>query len=877
MLERCCRLLFFLMTLMGIQNMCASSTYLVPTTDHSIITTNNGWILDGRRLDSNYFDIVVVDNGWISIVSNHLIGDQLPPTILGTLTPIHIIGCDTSALPPPVPVLDTLRSWGLQIYDDTTPDSLLTITSQDYIVFTDCNTLITRTYCIGDTCGNVAVSQQDIVIDMGEAIVSDAPHAMTLTCAADATLENIVIPVVVNGCGDTVISHQMDVDSSDFDGCAGDIVYLFHYQLCENNFYYWPFTYHIAPPTLTLPANRVEYLQCLQDAVAPSPPVVLDGCGDTIVPTMLPVLDNTNGCTGIRAYTWSYQDCDGSESRWVCTFIVSDTIAPTFILEPEIIVCSDLEGMFVITPELIGFPADIHDNCDELQGMIIFFTDNRVYTSGADTVFRTWTIKDHCDNSRTQMQRIVIHEAHEVTIIDSICAGEPYNAYGFQCTPLQDTVLHDTSSVVLTGCDSVTHLVLQVLQPSETLVYDTVNSVELPYYFNDISYSQSGTYTHHLTNSVGCDSAITLQLIVNYPSESVMYMTVCDSLEWAGTTFTQSGVYIRHFEGVNVYDSIVTLHLVVNHSVTELVEATACDSLVWHGTTYRQSGDYVRTLQSFNGCDSIVTLRLTVNHSVAELVETTACDSLVWHGTTYRQSGDYVRTLQSVNGCDSIVTLRLTVNHSVSELVEATACGSYTWNGVNYIKSGIYEQHFLTSSGCDSAVTLVLNVLDTTLSILSSDDFCDNQSVVLIAQSDLAYYLWNTGEQTSSITVLRPGYYMVTAYQENCETHAYFIVENCEYDYETILPNAITPSNNDGLNDCLSIPEQCKSIIGDFKISIYNRWGERVFYSTNKDFKWCGEYLGKTLPQDVYSYRMEFFEPGASPIRHQFKGSITIL
>lgn len=779
MLERCCRLLFFLMTLMGIQNMCASSTYLVPTTDHSIITTNNGWILDGRRLDSNYFDIVVVDNGWISIIRNHLIGDQLPPTILGTLTPIHIIGCDTSALPPPVPVLDTLRSWGLQIYDDTTPDSLLTITSQDYIVFTDCNTLITRTYCIGDTCGNVAVSQQEIVIDMGEAIVSDAPHAMTLTCAADATLENIVIPVVVNGCGDTVISHQIDVDSSDFDGCAGDIVYLFHYQLCENNFYYWPFTYHIVPPTLTLPANRVEYLQCLQDAVAPSPPVVLDGCGDTIVPTMLPVLDNTNGCTGIRAYTWSYQDCDGSESRWVCTFIVSDTMAPTFTLEPEIIVCSDLDGMFVITPELIGFPADIHDNCDELQGMIIFFTDIRVYTSGADTVFRTWTIKDHCDNSRTQMQRIVIHEAQEVTINDSICAGEPYNAYGFQCTPLQDTVLHDTSSVVLTGCDSVTHLVLQVLQPSETLVYDTVNSVELPYYFNDIPYSQSGTYTHHQTNSVGCDSTITLQLIVNYPSESVMYMTVCDSLEWADTTFTQSGVYIRHFEGVNVYDSIVTLHLVVNHSV--------------------------------------------------------------------------------------------------AELVEATACGSYTWNGVNYIESGIYEHHFLTSSGCDSAVTLVLNVLDTTLSILSSDDFCDNQSVVLIAQSDLAYYLWNTGEQTSSITVLRPGYYMVTAYQENCETHAYFIVENCEYDYETILPNAITPSNNDGLNDCLSIPEQCKSIIGDFKISIYNRWGERVFYSTNKDFKWCGEYLGKTLPQDVYSYRMEFFEPGASPIRHQFKGSIIIL
>lgn len=52
--------------------------------------------------------------------------------------------------------------------------------------------------------------------------------------------------------------------------------------------------------------------------------------------------------------------------------------------------------------------------------------------------------------------------------------------------------------------------------------------------------------------------------------------------------------------------------------------------------------------------------------------------------------------------------------------------------------------------------------------------------------------------------------------------------------------NLITP-NADNLNDCFTLPnlpaDNCTYIFQD--VEIYNRWGARVFMSSNRDFSWC--------------------------------------
>ena len=171
-------------------------------------------------------------------------------------------------------------------------------------------------------------------------------------------------------------------------------------------------------------------------------------------------------------------------------------------------------------------------------------------------------------------------------------------------------------------------------------------------------------------------------------------------------------------------------------------------------------------------------------------------------------------------------------------------------------------------------VTLQLTVIDTALRLeMLTDDFCEHNEASLTVLSPMPDYVWSTGETATTIVVTSPGIYSVTASEGGCSATAHIRVEGCHY--ELVLPNAITPSRGDGLNDCFYIPEGFTANINLFKIYIYNRWGELVFYSTDKNFRWYGEYRGKTQYQTIYNYVIEYTDMAGRPA--QLKGSITVL
>ena len=64
-------------------------------------------------------------------------------------------------------------------------------------------------------------------------------------------------------------------------------------------------------------------------------------------------------------------------------------------------------------------------------------------------------------------------------------------------------------------------------------------------------------------------------------------------------------------------------------------------------------------------------------------------------------------------------------------------------------------------------------------------------------------------------------------------------------------------------------------MINLFEISIFSRWGELVFYSTDKNFKWNGEVKGKIYHQNVYNYVINYTDGAGRPYR--VTGSITVL
>ncbi len=107
-----------------------------------------------------------------------------------------------------------------------------------------------------------------------------------------------------------------------------------------------------------------------------------------------------------------------------------------------------------------------------------------------------------------------------------------------------------------------------------------------------------------------------------------------------------------------------------------------------------------------------------------------------------------------------------------------------------------------------------------------------------------------TGRQTTDIEVL--------IYDANtgCTVEAFYrvsIVEvNCK-EPDIFVPTAFTP-NNDGKNDVLYVRgDNLESI--DF--NLYNRWGEKVFSTTNKNMGWDGVYQGDAAEPGVFVYHLQ--------------------
>jgi len=96
------------------------------------------------------------------------------------------------------------------------------------------------------------------------------------------------------------------------------------------------------------------------------------------------------------------------------------------------------------------------------------------------------------------------------TITDSLCEGEPYADNGFDLPAMDpgDYVFQRTGDCE----DNTLHTLLLHVNPKT--YHSICQVVTEPYELNGITYSESGTYVQTLPNQYGCDSIITLHLVV---------------------------------------------------------------------------------------------------------------------------------------------------------------------------------------------------------------------------------------------------------------------------------------------------------------------------------------------------------------------------
>ena len=176
-----------------------------------------------------------------------------------------------------------------------------------------------------------------------------------------------------------------------------------------------------------------------------------------------------------------------------------------------------------------------------------------------------------------------------------------------------------------------------------------------------------------------------------------------------------------------------------------------------------------------------------------------------------------------------------------------------------------YYKRVYQVGDCDSVIVLKLRVhpeyaLQFTETISEGTSY-DNHGIFLHES------LLESGERIDTSISYQSVY--------GCDSVIHVTIQVATADISIYLPNAITPSKSDGLNDVFSLPEKIQNQIADFEIVIFNRWGEMVFYSTDKNFRWSGEFKGKTFYDNVYQYVIHYSNPFGKWFTK--KGTITVL
>ena len=287
---------------------------------------------------------------------------------------------------------------------------------------------------------------------------------------------------------------------------------------------------------------------------------------------------------------------------------------------------------------------------------------------------------------------------------EPVTACDSYFWYGQNIT---ETGQYTHMSTTPEGCDLLERIYVTMdHNTSDTLPPHTVCD---SYVWHGVEYTQSGWKTYETEGLAGCVHQEVIFLTINQSTQKEFIVQSCDPYPWFDSTYTESGIYYHLLTNSMGCDSLLILNLTIGGDINLFEETqTGCESFEWRGRVLEESGFYTDTVFHPEGCDDVYTLTLTIEPNYDEEETKESCYSYTWFDETLFESGDYQKHFTSVTGCDSLVTLHLTIKEPVYNEFEQQACLPYTWNGVDYYYEGDYVQQFDAANGCDSIVTMHL-------------------------------------------------------------------------------------------------------------------------------------------------------------------------
>ncbi|MGB1317169.1 MAG: PKD domain-containing protein, partial [Flavobacteriales bacterium] len=305
-----------------------------------------------------------------------------------------------------------------------------------------------------------------------------------------------------------------------------------------------------------------------------------------------------------------------------------------------------------------------------------------------------------------------------------------------------------------------------------------------------IEVDTAGVYTVTVTNEFGCEGTSTgFEVIFNELPEVTIDAdgptTICNT-DSVTLTAIGNGPYLWS-------TSDTTMSIVVTDEGTYFVQAT--DTVTGCVGT---SEDVV--VSFFEDFEPVITVdgptafcdgdsaMLTVVEGESFLWSTTEVTQSIW----VSESGVYIVEVVDTNGCSGVVDETITIlpvdstavipsvdgPYCEGDTITLTALGNlqehtFEWNtsdttqSIEVTENGVYTVDVTNSYGCISTASLPVLFLQNPEAVIEVDgntSLCEGDDVILTAVGDPVGndYLWNTNENTQSITVSEAGTYSVT-------------------------------------------------------------------------------------------------------------------
>jgi subtilisin-like proprotein convertase family protein len=258
-------------------------------------------------------------------------------------------------------------------------------------------------------------------------------------------------------------------------------------------------------------------------------------------------------------------------------------------------------------------------------------------------------------------------------------------------------------------------------------------------------------------------------------------------------------------------------------------------------------------------------------------------------GRHFTSEGTHQSIDQNVceNGCDSVLYLTVIAvpkadpRYDTVEICEDKF--PFTYEGLIINIPGNYQvtkhnhtiqQHGYTLTG-DSVIFVNVKVKAPVVRILQGQDYCEEfvTTLTAVSESNVTHYLWNTGVAIDMIEVQEAGKYEVTITDdEGCLAWNEIVIPPC-LPY-MILPNSITPSDKNGLNDWLFLPQS--NLLKSIDLRIYDRYGNLIYHTTDRYFRWDGRNARGEIFYNV-SYNYILFVTDFENRTKRYTGTIMVL